>query len=107
MRLPLLFALALCVGTGAVSITVAADSTPASSKGTCCNDTCPIDGKAVDKSIKTSAYHPVSGPKTPDMVVGFCSDDCRSAYEKDPARYDATINEQIQRHRQLANPKSN
>ena len=115
MRLPFILALVVCAA--ATSSAVAADkpterdnptaTTGATTQAWCCNDTCPLDGKPVSKDVKTSAYHPVSGPKTPDQMVGFCSDDCRTAYDKDPAKYDKDINVQIQHRREAANPKAN
>ena len=115
MRLPLAFALIMC--SAATSVALAADketqrdnptaTTAPTRQDWSCNDTCPVDGKPVSKDVKTTAFHPATGPKTPDMMVGFCSDDCRMAYGKDPAKYDKEIGTQIQRRREAANPKAN
>ena len=115
MRLPLILALITC--TAATSVAFAADketqrdnptaTSAATTQDWCCNTTCPVDGKPLDKDVKTIAFHPVTGPKAPDQLVGFCSDDCRAAYAKNPAKYDQEISAQIQHRREAANPKSN
>ncbi len=115
MRLPLILALVMC--SAATSVALAADketqrdnptaTTAPTTQAWSCNDMCPIDGKPVSKDVKTSAFHPATGPKSPDLMVGFCSDDCRMAYDKSPATYDKELATQIQHRREAANPKSN
>lgn len=115
MRSSLILALVLC--TAATSVAMAADNETRPDNATgataktpqdwCANDTCPVDGKPVNKDIKTSAYHTTTGTKASDQNVGFCSDACRTAYESNPSKYDKDLAVQIQHRREARNPKAN
>ncbi len=58
------------------------------------NHMCPVDGKAVDATVKMRAYNPKTdntGKASPGAdkaaMVGFCSMKCSEEYEKDPGKY--------------------
>lgn len=62
----------------------------------CCNTTDPVCGKPVDKAIPPVACKPTADTKAkhPEMMganVGFCSNVCRTTYEKDPSKYEETL----------------
>lgn len=57
------------------------------------NTTCPVSGKAVDPSVKTTPFNPKTdqtGKASPGggaYVVGFCCPKCEPTYAKDPEKY--------------------
>ena len=66
----------------------------------CINQTCPVDGKPVDASVKMVPFNSKTDTKgkadpagTADMV-GFCSEKCKEAYLQNPDRYRDNLDKQ-------------
>lgn len=56
------------------------------------NKTCPISGKAVDSSVKTTPFtyqtnHVGAVNPGRSYAVGFCCPKCEPTYNKDPEKY--------------------
>jgi len=57
------------------------------------NHKCPVDGKAVDATVKMMPYNSKTdqtakaSPGSDKAMVGFCSMKCCETYEKDPSKY--------------------
>ena len=67
---------------------------------TCMNKTCPVSGKPVDATVKTTPYNPktdntgkASPGGTKDMV-GFCCPKCEATYTKEPEKYREDLEKQ-------------
>lgn len=67
----------------------------------CCNTTCPVCDMAVDKAVNPEPFKPSESAKKKHAGietahVGFCSDKCKMAYQKEPAKYEDKITPQWQ-----------
>ena len=93
-NLVLSFAL-VAFGVGAPVILSAAETTSDSQGTTSFNTTCPVCVKPVDAGTKTVPYKASAGGKAqhPEMSgnVGFCSDTCRTEFQKNPSKYENTL----------------
>jgi hypothetical protein len=64
------------------------------------NTTCPISGKPVDPTVKTTPFNPKTDtaakatPGGPAYAVGFCCPKCEATYVKDPAKYHDDLEKQ-------------
>ncbi len=62
----------------------------------CCNTVCPTCDMKVDPAVKPIAFKPSADVKAKHAgidtaMVGFCSDACRTSYEKDPAKFESKV----------------
>lgn len=63
------------------------------------NTTCPVSGKPVDPSVKTTPYNPKTdqtgkASPGPAFAVGFCCPKCEASYVKEPEKYQDGLEKQ-------------
>jgi len=90
--------LGVCLAACALAVptVLSAADAPAHHMADCCNTTCPVDEKPVDPAVKPMAMAmsdkvKKDNPGIETSMVGFCSDHCRMAYEKEPAKYESKL----------------
>jgi hypothetical protein len=89
----LFFAIAL-LGLASTSATSAVESVPTAAS--CCNMTCVVCGKPVDKAVPTATFKvpadaKVSHPELIGASVGFCNIPCKRDFDKNPAAYEEKL----------------
>lgn len=86
-----------------------AESTTDAKEAEAFNATCPVCVKPVDSDAKPVPYKASAGTKAkhPEMTgsVGFCSDTCRTEFEKDPAKYENTLYQQYTQWQEAKNTR--
>lgn len=64
------------------------------------NTMCPVSGKPIDATVKTTPYNSKTdntgkaSPGGTHTMVGFCSAHCHDTYKKDPAKYQEGLEKQ-------------
>lgn len=86
--------LAMYVATPAVAVDAPTTTTAPAME--CCNTACPVCDMAVDPKVGSANFKPsetvkAKNPGIESAKVGFCSDKCKAAFEKEPAKYEDKI----------------
>lgn len=93
----LLFVLSLTAFAFVPSMASAAEGAATSAEVMeCCNTSCPVCDMAVDKGVAPATFKPTESVKTKhpgieSAKVGFCSEKCKTAYTKEPEKYEGKI----------------